>query len=73
LLNEEKRTIVIGCSEGSRFAYARGQALFEMIAESAPIAEMHVINQAGQFCYREKPEAFNQFIRGFVEAVNRNS
>ncbi|MFQ5930348.1 MAG: alpha/beta fold hydrolase [Acidobacteriota bacterium] len=31
----------------------RGQYLFELIADSAPISEMHVINQAGHFCYRE--------------------
>jgi len=28
---------------------------------------MHVINQAGHFCYREQPETFNQVIRAFVE------
>ena len=45
----------------------RGQYLFELIADSVPISEMHVINQAGHFCYREQPETFNQVIRGFVE------
>lgn len=45
----------------------RGQALFELIADNNPHAEMHVINQAGHFCYREQPETFNQVIRGFVE------
>lgn len=45
----------------------RGHALFELIADANPRAEMHVINQAGHFCYREQPETFNQVIRGFVE------
>ena len=45
----------------------RGQFLFELIAEGTPMAEMHVINQAGHFCYREQPETFNQVIRGWVE------
>lgn len=45
----------------------RGQALFELIADNNPQAEMHIINQAGHFCYREQPETFNQVIRGFVE------
>ena len=49
----------------------RGQALFELIADSTPIAEMHVINKAGHFCYREQPETFNQVIRGFVEKCSR--
>jgi pimeloyl-ACP methyl ester carboxylesterase len=45
----------------------RGQTLFELIADSALIAEMHIINRAGHFCYREQPEAFNQAVRSFVE------
>jgi pimeloyl-ACP methyl ester carboxylesterase len=45
----------------------RGQYLFELIAASTPIAEMHVINQAGHYCYREQPETFNQVIKSFVE------
>lgn len=45
----------------------RGQDLFELIAASAPISEMHVINHAGHFCYREQPETFNQVVRGFIE------
>jgi len=47
----------------------RGQALFELVADSTPMAEMHVINQAGHFCYREQPEAFNQVVRGFVQKL----
>lgn len=47
----------------------RGQYLFELIAASTSIAEMHVINQAGHFCYREQPETFNQVIKGFVEKL----
>jgi 2-hydroxy-6-oxonona-2,4-dienedioate hydrolase len=45
----------------------RGQALFDLIAESNPKSEMHVINQAGHFCYREQPETFNHVIKAFVE------
>ena len=45
----------------------RGQLLFELIADANPKSEMHVINRAGHFCYREQPETFNQVIKGFVE------
>ncbi len=45
----------------------RGQWLFELIADANPKSEMHVINRAGHFCYREQPEIFNQVIKGFVE------
>jgi 2-hydroxy-6-oxo-6-(2'-carboxyphenyl)-hexa-2,4-dienoate hydrolase len=44
----------------------RGQMLFELIADANPKSEMHIINRAGHFCYREQPETFNQVIRGFV-------
>jgi len=44
----------------------RGQWLFELIADANPKSEMHIINRAGHFCYREQPETFNQVIRGFV-------
>jgi pimeloyl-ACP methyl ester carboxylesterase len=54
-------------------ALGRGQYLFEIIAQRTPIAEMHVINHAGHFCYREQPETFNYVIRGFVEKVSRRS
>jgi len=45
----------------------RGQALFELIADNNPQSEMHIINQAGHFCYREQPETFNHVIKGFVD------
>ena len=45
----------------------RGHALFELIADSNPKSEMHIINQAGHFCYREQSETFNQVIKAFVE------
>ncbi|MFQ5904713.1 MAG: alpha/beta fold hydrolase [Candidatus Binatia bacterium] len=46
----------------------RGQMLFELVASSAPRVQMHVLNQAGHFSYREHPEAFNEVIRGFVQS-----
>jgi 2-hydroxy-6-oxonona-2,4-dienedioate hydrolase len=51
-------------------ALKRGQYLFELIAQRTPMAEMHVINHAGHFCYREQPETFNHVVRGFVEKVS---
>ena len=54
-------------------ALKRGQYLFELIARRTPMAEMHVINHAGHFCYREQPQTFNHLIRGFVEKVYQRS
>lgn len=45
----------------------RGEYLFELVANSTPVAELHVINGAGHFCYREQPETFNRVIASFVE------
>jgi 2-hydroxy-6-oxo-6-(2'-carboxyphenyl)-hexa-2,4-dienoate hydrolase len=47
----------------------RGHMLFELIADANPKSEMHIINRAGHFCYREQPEVFNQIITGFVRRV----
>lgn len=63
----ETPTLLIWGYNDPTAAIRRGQFLFELLADSAPIAEMHVINQAGHFCYREQPETFNQVIKGFVE------
>jgi pimeloyl-ACP methyl ester carboxylesterase len=30
---------------------------------------MHIINDAGHFCYREQPETFNGIVKAFVEKV----
>ena len=30
-------------------------------------SEMHIINEAGHFCYREQPETFNGIVKAFVE------
>ena len=51
----------------------RGHALFEIIADSNPKSEMHIINQAGHFCYREQPETFNQVIKSFIDKCGKEN
>ncbi len=62
-------TLVVWGYNDPTAALKRGQLLFELIAESNPDSEMHVLNRAGHFCYREQPEAFNHVIKGWVEKV----
>ena len=62
-------TLVVWGYNDPTAALKRGQYLFELIAKRTTMAEMHVINHAGHFCYREQPETFNHVIRGFVEKV----
>jgi pimeloyl-ACP methyl ester carboxylesterase len=45
-----------------------GHALFDLVAGSAPRAEMHIINKAGHFCFREHPTAFNEIVRSFIQS-----
>ena len=66
-------TLIVWGYNDPTAALRRGQYLFDLIAQRTPIAEMHVINHAGHFCYREQPETFNYIIRGFVEKVSRGS
>ena len=66
-------TLVIWGYNDPTAALKRGQYLFELIAKRTPMAEMHVINRAGHFCYREQPEAFNHEISGFVDKVARKA
>ncbi len=38
------------------------QTLFERIARRTRDAELHVLNNAGHFCFREQPAAFNRLL-----------
>lgn len=42
-----------------------GQDLFSRIAQKTPRAEMHVLNGAGHYSYRDQYEAFNRVLTGF--------
>jgi 2-hydroxy-6-oxo-6-(2'-carboxyphenyl)-hexa-2,4-dienoate hydrolase len=42
-----------------------GIQLFERIAATTPVAEMHVLNQARHYCFRDQPEAFVAAVQGF--------
>jgi pimeloyl-ACP methyl ester carboxylesterase len=44
--------------------------LFNMIGAHQRRTEMHIINQAGHFSYREHPERFNTLLGGFVDLVS---
>jgi 2-hydroxy-6-oxonona-2,4-dienedioate hydrolase len=44
--------------------------VFDMIAAHQRKTEVHMINQAGHFSYREHPERFNALLAGFVDLVD---
>jgi len=43
-----------------------GLRLYELMAGSERRTQMHIINQAGHFSYREHPKEFNEVVRGFI-------
>jgi pimeloyl-ACP methyl ester carboxylesterase len=48
---------------------AYGRAIFELIAVRQTATQMHLLNRAGYFAYREQPRLFNGLVAGFVRAL----
>lgn len=44
----------------------QAHGLFALAAAGQPRSEMHVVNRAGHFSYREQPEHFHTLVRAFV-------
>jgi 2-hydroxy-6-oxo-6-(2'-carboxyphenyl)-hexa-2,4-dienoate hydrolase len=66
----QKPTLVIWSFNDPTAVLERGQALFAMIADKEPRAQMHIINKAGHFNYRERPKEFNAVLQSWV-GLNR--
>jgi pimeloyl-ACP methyl ester carboxylesterase len=45
--------------------------IFDIVSAHQRKTEVHIINYAGHFSYREHPERFNALLAGFIE-LNRN-
>jgi pimeloyl-ACP methyl ester carboxylesterase len=65
-----KPTLVIWAFNDPTAVLERGQALFAMIADKEPRAQMHIVNKAGHFVYREHPTEFNAVLQSWV-GLNR--
>jgi pimeloyl-ACP methyl ester carboxylesterase len=50
-----------------------GIAAMNLILPAVPQSEMHVINRAGHYCFREQPDAFVAVVSGFTGAVHSTS
>jgi 2-hydroxy-6-oxonona-2,4-dienedioate hydrolase len=61
-----KPTLVIWSFNDPTAVLERGQALFAMIADKEPRAQMHIINKAGHFNYREHPKEFNAVLQSWI-------
>ena len=45
-----------------------GLFVLQMILPHAPRSEMHIINQAGHWCFREQPKAFISAVTSFTKS-----
>jgi pimeloyl-ACP methyl ester carboxylesterase len=61
-----KPTLVIWSFNDPTAVLERGQVLFAMIADKEPRAQMHIINKAGHFNYRERPKEFNAVLQSWI-------
>ena len=44
-----------------------GLATIRLILPCVPRSQMHVLNQAGHYCFREQPEAFVEAVTSFIK------
>lgn len=49
--------------------FDQGMRLFSLIAKRQARLMMHVVNQAGHFSFRERPDEFNRVVKDFIEGV----
>ena len=64
----KRPTLVIWGYNDPTATLEQGRALFDLIASTERRAQMHVLNRAGHFSFREQPDAFNWALRGFIES-----
>ncbi|HEY8611666.1 MAG TPA: alpha/beta fold hydrolase [Roseomonas sp.] len=52
---------------------AHARSVLELIAARQTATQMHLLNRAGYFAYREQPRLFNGLVAGFVRAVEHRT
>ena len=59
--------IVWGFNDPSANFDPLGLATLQLIFPNTPNSQMHVLNQAGHYCFREQPEAFAAAVTSFIK------
>ena len=62
----KKPTLLVWGFNDPTATLEQGLRLFELFAASESRSQMHIINQAGHFSYREHPKEFNEVLRAFI-------
>ena len=60
--------IVWGFNDPSGRFDPLGLATLQLILPSTPRSQMHILNQAGHYCFREQPEAFVAAVTSFIKS-----
>ncbi len=60
--------LVWGANDPSAEFDPVGLDLMRLIFPAAPRSQMHILNQAGHYCYREQPEAFVATVTSFIKS-----
>jgi len=60
--------IIWGLNDPSATFDPLGLAAMQLILPNVPHSQMHVLNWAGHYCYREQPEAFVAAVTSFIKS-----
>ncbi len=61
--------IIWGFNDPSTPVNTIGLHAMNLIFPNVPTTQMHVLNQAGHFCFREQPHAFVAAVHGFIKSL----
>ena len=59
--------IVWGFNDPSATMHESGISAMDLILSNVSISEMHILNNAGHYCYREQPEGFVATVKSFIK------
>lgn len=63
--------IIWGFNDPSATMDRCGVPCMNLIMPSVPISEMHVLNHAGHYCFREQPQAFDTMVIDFIRRYSK--
>lgn len=67
----QKPTLLVWGYNDRTATLEQGLRLFELMCMQERRSQMHIINRAGHFSYREHPREFNEVLRGFIASQRR--
>jgi pimeloyl-ACP methyl ester carboxylesterase len=63
--------IMWGFNDPSATIERCGKPAIDQFFTSVDRCEMHILNHAGHYCFREQPDAFNDTLLGFFDRTRR--